>query len=83
MNKYLEKVAEFLSEENKQVGKTFLAHGAASLPAEALGSAVGGYIGAKYYHRPILGGFVGTQIAGGAAGLAAIKASLHGKVKEK
>ena len=81
MNKYLEKVAKLLSEENKQVSKTFLAHGLASMPAEAAGGFVGGLAGKKY-GRPGLGIFLGTQVAGGVAGLAAIKASLHGKVKE-
>jgi len=81
MNKYLEKIALHLSEENKQVGKTFIAHGIASLPAEAAGGYVGHLIGKKY-GRAGLGTFLGTQVAGAAAGLAAIKTSLHGKVKE-
>lgn len=81
MNKYLEKVAELLSEENKQVGKTFLAHGVASLPAEAAGGYLGHLVG-KRYGKGVLGTFAGTQVAGAVAGLAAIKASLHGKVKE-
>jgi hypothetical protein len=46
-NKYLEKIAE-MSEENRQVAKTFAAQAAASVPAHIIGGAVGGKLGAKY-----------------------------------
>lgn len=48
MNKYLEKLAEMLSEENKQVAKTFAIQTAASAPAHIAGAAVGGSLGGKY-----------------------------------
>jgi hypothetical protein len=48
MNKYLEKVAKLLSEENKQVAKTFGAQTVAALPAHALGGYLGSKLGDKY-----------------------------------
>jgi len=47
MNKYIEKIAKELSEENKAVAKTFALQTAAGVPAHALGIAGGGYIGHK------------------------------------
>ena len=82
MNIYLEKVAQIMSNENKQVGKTFALQTVASLPAHAIGAAVGGYLGTKI-GRPKLGTALGMGVVGGVADLAALKASLHGKVKEK
>lgn len=82
MNRYLEKVAQLLSEENKQVGKTFALQSAAALPAHALGGYLGNIAGKKYGKAGV-GTFIGTTLAGGLADLGALKASLHGKVKEK
>lgn len=82
MNKYLEKVAQLMSEENKQVARTFGLQTAASLPAHAIGAALGGYIGTRF-GKPKLGTAVGMGAIGGIADLGALKASLHGKVKEK
>jgi hypothetical protein len=48
MNKYLVKVAALLSDENKQVGKTFAIQTAAGIPAHLLGGVVGGAAGSKY-----------------------------------
>ena len=100
-----------VSEENKQVAKTFAIQAAAAQPAHLVGAAAGGTLGAKALdHRlPALasklatkgklgkalssklgiagagmaaGSYIGSQIAGGVADLASLKASLHGKVKE-
>jgi thioredoxin-like negative regulator of GroEL len=51
VNPYLEKIAEILSDENKQVAKTFALQTAASIPAHAAGAAVGGYMGGKLEPR--------------------------------
>lgn len=48
MNKYLEKAAELLSEENKQIGKTFGLQTVAGIPAHIVGGAAGGALGAKH-----------------------------------
>ncbi len=48
MNRYLEKVAELLSDENKQVGKTFAVQTAASIPAHIAGGVIGAKLGNKY-----------------------------------
>lgn len=79
MNKYLEKVAELMSHENKQIAKTFVATAAADLPAAAAGAWVGKRIGQRY-HSPSLGTFIGSHVGGGIGTLAAMKMSLHGKV---
>lgn len=52
MNKYLEKVAEILSDDDKQVAKTFAIQSAAGIPAHILGGAAGGALGAKYLGKP-------------------------------
>lgn len=44
----LEKVAEILSDENKQVAKTFTTQTLASLPAHVIGGAIGSSVGDKY-----------------------------------
>lgn len=82
MNKYLEKVALSLSEENKQVSKTFALQSVAALPAHAVGGYLGNLLGKKYGKAGV-GTFIGTTLAGGLVDLGALKASLHGKVKEK
>lgn len=118
MNKYLEKVAQLVSEENKQVGKTFAYQTAAAAPAHLVGGYVGNVMGEKFLNRPAgaisrglaragtgvaklgkpgrwlgakmpkhlsagtLGVGIGVAAAGGLADLAALKHSLHGKVKE-
>ena len=81
MNKYLEKVAKLLTEENKQVGKTFALAAAADLPASAAGAWIGNKIGARYGKAGV-GTFIGGHVGGGIGTLAAMKHSLHGKVKE-
>jgi hypothetical protein len=48
MNKYLEKIAQVMSEENKQVGKTFALQSAMNVPAHIIGGAVGAGLGAKH-----------------------------------
>ena len=88
-NRYLEKIAE-MSAENKQVAKTFLHSWGASIPADIAGAYVGSRIGRKYVPSLFkgkvsggeLGGTLGAVGASGIAELAAIKHSLHGKVKE-
>lgn len=104
MNIYLEKVAE-MSNENKQVARTFAYQTAAGLPAHAAGAALGGYLGHKILepraaglaaklgrfgsklaapgNGRALGAAVGMGVAGGIADLAALKHSLHGKVKKE
>lgn len=47
-NIFLEKVADLLSRENKEVSKTFAMQTAAALPAHALGGIIGSKLGDKY-----------------------------------
>lgn len=82
MNKYLEKVAKILTDENKQVAKTFGEAAAVDLPASAAGAWIGKAVGAKF-GKPNMGTFVGAHVGGGLGTLAAMKHSLHGKVKEQ
>lgn len=49
-NKYLAKIAE-VSEENKQVAKTFATQTVANIPAHILGGAVGGKLGGSYLNN--------------------------------
>lgn len=79
-----------MSNENKQVAKTFLSSWGASIPADIagayLGSRIGRRSGINLFKGKItggeLGGTLGAVGASGLAELAAIKHSLHGKVKE-
>lgn len=48
MNKYLEKVAQIASDENKQVAKTFATQAAVSIPLHLGGAAVGAKLGENY-----------------------------------
>jgi outer membrane lipoprotein SlyB len=82
MNKYLEKIAFHVSEENKSVARTVAEDAAASLPAAAAGGWIGNKIGQRY-GKGSLGTFVGSHVLGGIAGIAAVKHSLHGKIAEK
>lgn len=56
MNKYIEKIAKALTEENKQVAKTFALQTAVGFPAHAAGMAAGGYAGHKFV-EPRAAGF--------------------------
>lgn len=93
-----------LSEENRAAVKTTLLSGAAAVPADIAGAAVGAHLGNKYLKdislktpsflqkakvpgninlgKSNIGQFLGMGLAGGLAGLAATKYSLHGKIKE-
>lgn len=80
MNKYLVKIAE-MSEENKAVAST----AAKTLAVDAVASVAGGYLGhkiGKKFGRPSLGTFIGSHGAGGLATVAALKGSLHGRIKD-
>ena len=87
-----------MSEENKQVNKTFLSSWGASIPADIAGGAIGSRLGQGYngFHAKIpfkakpmhftggeLGTIAGATVTSGLAEYAAIKHSLHGKVKEQ
>ena len=56
MNKYLEKIAQLVSDDTKQATKTFAAATLAGLPAKVVGGAVGGYLGNRFiknFHVPV------------------------------
>jgi|WetSurMetagenome_2_1015567.scaffolds.fasta_scaffold1478262_1 hypothetical protein len=87
-NKYLVKVAETLSNENRSLIRPVLEATAASIPADAvaygLSRAINPVIERKYGkfagHLAGLGTMVGV---GGVANAIALKHSLHGKMKEQ
>lgn len=95
-NKYLIKIAK-LSEENKTVARTFLESSGIAVPAHLAGAYLGERIGSKYLKdRAVsllgkklhlrgsnIGQFVGTSALGGLADIAAIKHSLHGKIRKQ
>ena len=85
-----------MSEENKQVTKTFLSSWGASIPADIAGAYVGSRLGRKFLPNKIkvpfssshisggeMGGTLGAIGASGVTELAAIKHSLHGKIKNE
>ena len=76
MNKYLEKIASGLSDENKHVLKTFAGQQILAIPAHAGGAAIGAKIGKKFGH-PVAGATVGGLVTGGVVDLAALKYGIH------
>lgn len=52
MNKYIEKVAELMSDENRQVAKTFAIQTAGNIPAHAIGMAAGAALAGKRLAKP-------------------------------
>jgi hypothetical protein len=89
-NKYLTKISEFLTDENKAVAKTFAETAAIGLPAHAAGAWAGEKLGAKFLKKGLLGykgsnagQFIGMTAAGGLADILAMKHSLHGSIKKQ
>lgn len=85
-----------MSEENRQVGKTFLSSWGASIPADIAGAYVGSRLGRKFLPGKMkiplssshvtggeMGGTLGAIGTSGVVELAAIKHSLHGKIKNE
>lgn len=78
-NRYLLKIAG-LSVEDKQVAKSFASTALFDLPVSAVGAWAGHRVGLRF-RNPGRGTFIGGHIGGGLGTLAALKLSLHGKVK--
>lgn len=87
-----------MSDENKQVAKTFAETTAAGIPAHLVGAAIGENLGNRYLRdRTIklpkikslhfkgsnVGQFLGTAALGGIADIVAMKHSLSGNVKKE
>lgn len=73
MNRYLEKIAKTLSDENKNVAHTFIESAALGVPSHLAGGWAGAKIGNKFGGKAALGATIGTMAAGGLTDLIALK----------